>query len=89
MLSASSSADSRALGPTSHDDDVLSAVDRRGYPEEKKKKKQPWKEMGLKITNDGGLIVGRGSGVLSSAWEVVLVACSRIHDQGTGGLGGH
>ena len=88
MLSASFSADSCALGTTSHDADVLSAVDRRGYPEEKNKK-QPWKEMGLKITSEGGLIVDRGSGVLSSAWEVVLVACSRIHDQGTGGLGGH
>ncbi len=88
MLSATSSTNSLALERTSHDNDALSALDRRGYPEEKKKK-QPWKEMGLKVTNERGLAVDQGSGMFSSAWKIVLVACSRIHDMGTGGLGGH
>ena len=87
-MSTNSSTDSLTLAPTSHDDKVLSAVDRRGYPEEKKRK-QPWKEMGLKVTDEDGPIIGHGRGMFSSAWKTVLVACSRIHDMGTGGLGGH
>ena len=88
MLSANSSTNSLALERPSHDDNVLSAIDRRGYPEEKQKR-QPWKEMGLKVTDEGNLVVGKGSAMFSSAWKKVLVACSRIHDMGTGGLGGH
>ena len=88
MLSTHSSTNSLALERTSHDDNGLSAIDRRGYPEEKQKR-QPWKEMGLKITDDGSLVVGKGSTMFSSAWKIILVACSRVHDNGTGGLGGH
>ena len=88
MSSANSSTSSLKLGRTSSDNDVLSAIDRKGYPEDKKKR-QPWKEMGLKITNKDGTDGGQGSQMFSSAWKMVLVACSRLHDMGTGGLGGH
>lgn len=88
MLSANSSTSFLKLGRTSSDEDVLSAIDRTGYPEEKKKR-QPWKEMGLKITEKHGSDGGQGSQLFCSAWNMVLVACSRLHDMGTGGLGGH
>ena len=88
MSSTNSSANSLELDHASHDGDAVFAIERRGYPEDKKKT-QPWKEMGLNVTDEGGPLVNQGPGMFRSAWKMVLVACSRIHDMGTGGLGGH